>query len=64
MLRPLILNRLVSFEHEKTLEESKKRFKSHLLGENPVVADLRNVVYRGVISLDNEETLDALLKVK
>lgn len=64
MLRPLILQAMVGFEHEKSIEEAKKRFKSHLLGKDLVVADLRSVVYRGVLSMDNEETLNTLLKVR
>lgn len=63
MLRSLVLLRMTSFGHEKTIEESKKRFKGHLCGESPIIADLRAVVYRGILSSGDEETLNTVLKV-
>lgn len=63
MLRSLVLMRMTTFGHEKTIEEAKKRFKGHLSGEKHIIADLRSVVYRGVLATGDEQTLDTVLKV-
>ncbi|OXA64356.1 Puromycin-sensitive aminopeptidase [Folsomia candida] len=63
MLRSLVLLRLTSFGHEKTIQESKRRLNLHRNGDQTIPADLRPVVYRGVISEGDEETLEMMLKM-
>jgi len=63
MLRSLVLARMTSFGHEKTVEEAKKRLQLHLSGEKPIIADLRTVVYRGVLSVGDENTFNSIIKL-
>jgi puromycin-sensitive aminopeptidase len=63
MLRSLVLARMTSFSHEKTIEEAKKRLQLHLSGEKPIIADLRTVVYRGVLSVGDENTFNSIIKL-
>ncbi|ODM99382.1 Puromycin-sensitive aminopeptidase [Orchesella cincta] len=63
MLRTLVLLRMTTFGHEKTIEEANKRLKQHVSGEKTIIADLRTVVYRGVLSVGDESTYNALLKL-
>jgi len=63
MLRELVLLRMTSFGHEKTIQESKRRLKLHLSGEQVICADLRPVVYRGAVSGGDMDTFETMLKM-
>jgi len=63
LLRSLVLLRLVSFRHEETVQECKKRLPLHISGERPVIADLRPVVYRGVLMDGDVNTFEMMTKL-
>jgi puromycin-sensitive aminopeptidase len=64
MLRSLVLLRMSTFGHERTIQEAKKRLDLHISGDQVIPADLRSVVYKAVLAAGGEETFDSLIKVK
>ena len=63
LLRSRILGKMVSLEHEDTIEEAKKRFALHVSGKTILSADLRSAVYRAVLSVGDKETFETMLKL-
>jgi len=63
MLRSLVLNRMISFDNEETRKEAKRRFELHIAGKETILPDLRSAVYKGVLSVADQSTLDTMLKV-
>ncbi|KAF7994235.1 hypothetical protein HCN44_003325 [Aphidius gifuensis] len=61
LLRSLVLGRMAAFKDKDTIEESKKRFKQHVNGENLLPADLRSAVYRAVLADGDEKTFNTML---
>lgn len=63
LLRTLVLNRLVSFNCEKTIDEAKKRFDLHVQGKQVLPADLRSTCYRAVLKSADEATYEKMLSL-
>jgi puromycin-sensitive aminopeptidase len=61
LLRSLVLNKLVSFNCEKTCEEAKRRFYLHKEGKQLIPADLRMTCYRGVLQQADEKIYNEML---
>lgn len=61
LLRSLVLGRMAALKDKDTIEESKKRFKQHVNGENILSADLRSAVYRAVLADGDEKTFNIML---
>ena len=63
MLRSMILSRMGQLGHEPTVAEAQRRLDRHLSGETPLVADLRNAVYGGVLKNGAPEYFGKMLEV-
>jgi puromycin-sensitive aminopeptidase len=63
LLRSLVLNRMISFDNEKTIQDAQARFALHTSGKKTIHADLRSAVYRAVLSAGNEDTYQSMLKL-
>ena len=63
ILRPAILEKMVLLEDEDTISEAKKKFELHISGENVLLPDLRDAVYKAVLSMGNIETVETIIKL-
>ncbi|XP_065204274.1 puromycin-sensitive aminopeptidase-like [Planococcus citri] len=61
LLRSLILNRLVKFGDEEFLHLAKERFAEHYSSRKTIPADLRTVIYKGVIAAEGKPAFDSLI---
>lgn len=61
LLRSLVLNRLVSFNCQKVVDEAKRRFEDHLSGKQVLQADLRSACYKAVLQDGDEATFEKML---
>jgi puromycin-sensitive aminopeptidase len=50
ILRPCILRQMIALDDEETVAQAKKMFQSFLHGDQIIQADLRRVIYEGVLS--------------
>lgn len=63
LLRSLVLNRLISFSCNNTIEEACKRFQNHVDGTCLLPADLRSACYKAVLQSGDENTFIDMLKL-
>uniref|UniRef100_A0A1B6E9J3 Aminopeptidase n=1 Tax=Clastoptera arizonana TaxID=38151 RepID=A0A1B6E9J3_9HEMI len=63
LLRALVLNKLVSYDDKEIIKECQRRFENHITKKNLIPADLRSAVYKGVLSVGNEETYETMLRL-
>lgn len=61
LLRSLVLNRLVSFNCEKTIKEAQKRFELHVQGKQILPADLRGTCYKAYLQSGEEAAFEKIL---
>ena len=63
ILRPRVLQAMVSFENESTIQEANNRFQLHISGKTILSPDLRSAVYQAVLSSGSKEIFDTMLKL-
>ncbi|RWS22684.1 puromycin-sensitive aminopeptidase-like isoform X3, partial [Leptotrombidium deliense] len=63
LLRPVVLNRLVSFNDEEVIQEAQRRFEASEKGVYVVPADIRYAVYRAVAKNADDKIFDAMLSL-
>lgn len=63
LLRSLVLNRLVSFNCVKVVEEAKRRFADHLSGKEVLQADLRSACYKAVLQDGDTAMFEKMLEL-
>lgn len=63
LLRSLVLNRLVSFNCAKVVEEAKRRFADHVSGKVVLQADLRSACYKAMFQDGDEATFEKMLEL-
>ncbi|XP_030076716.1 puromycin-sensitive aminopeptidase isoform X1 [Microcaecilia unicolor] len=63
LLRALVLGKLGKAGYQPMLEEARRRFKDHVEGKQPLLADLRSAVYVTVLKHGDAATLDTMLKL-
>jgi len=64
LLRSMTINRLAVFEDPLVLKEAKKRFEAQVAGTCVIPADLKSAVYRAVAIDCDENTFNAMFKVR
>lgn len=63
LLRGLVLNRLVSFNCAKVVDEAKRRFENHVAGKAVLPADLRSACYKAVLQDGDQGTFEKMLEL-
>lgn len=63
LLRSLLIDRLVSFQHSEVINNCKKAFEDYLAKGISIPADLRNAVYRTIAAQCDNDSWQSLLKV-
>lgn len=63
ILRPCILEKMIFLDNEETINEAKRKFELHLSGKCILSPDLKNPVYKAVLRVGDNETLETMLKL-
>lgn len=63
IVRPLVINRLISFGDKKVIDEALRQFKGHCSGDFTIAGDIRAPVYKAVAMNGDDDMFDALFKI-
>lgn len=63
ILRPCIIEKMIFLDDEEIINEAKKKFELHLTGKCILSADLKNPVYKAVLRVGDEGTLETMIKL-
>ena len=63
LLRSLVLGRMAAYGDKDVITEARKRFDLHVTGKTQLSADLRSAVYRAVLSTNDPEIYETMLKI-
>ncbi|XP_065216102.1 puromycin-sensitive aminopeptidase-like [Planococcus citri] len=63
LLRSSILNSLVKFGDQKFLDYASRRFEEYYSSQKEISADLRAVIYKGVIAASGKPEYDSLIQI-
>lgn len=63
LLRPLLINRLVTFEYPEIIKKCQEAFDDHVTKRKSIPADLRSAVYRAMAHQSTEEIWDKFMKL-
>lgn len=64
MLRAMVINRLVQFEHQDVINISQKLFNSQIKEGKPIKADLRQAVYTAISKFGPDQDYEELFKLR
>jgi len=59
----LVINRLVSFNDGKIIEEARAKFRANLDGSQTIPADFRGAIYRAVANCGNDREYEGLFEL-
>ncbi|XP_075680282.1 puromycin-sensitive aminopeptidase-like [Dermatophagoides pteronyssinus] len=63
LLRPLLINRLVTFEYPEVMKKCHEAFDDHVAKRKSIPADLRSAVYRAMSSQITDEIWEKIMKL-